>query len=80
MSNERNVAALADLLLPHFGFDADEFSRRNRARALAADLAAWGVLVPASLSDEEWFRVVAGDEGNRDECVAALERIAKGES
>jgi hypothetical protein len=79
MSNERNVAALKALVQEAMGLTDEDYNYGAGPSAVAAFLAARGVLVPASLSDEEWFRVVAGDEGNRDECVAALERIARGE-
>lgn len=72
--NQRNVDALFALLEgPGAPFDG------NGSRELAEWLASRGVLVPAAITWEDWVSVVGGDEGNRDECVAALERIAKGD-
>jgi hypothetical protein len=75
--NERNVAALYNLLL---GYNPQS------PRALAEDLAGQGVLVPASLTDSERKDVVGlcscweGDilETGPEQVAPLLERIAKG--
>lgn len=81
--NERNVAALADFIEA----EIETFTRSGCVR-LAEALAARGVLVPSALtggdmqSQDMPCGADFGDPGvflPREELVAALERIAKGE-
>jgi hypothetical protein len=79
MSNERNVEALAALLCEHWGDSTGTM-------VLAEFLAARGVLVPASLSDEEVDELTdgarAGDihpSTSRRQWRDDLARIARGE-
>ena len=80
----RNVEAMAALLVQHFGFDADEFSRRNRAYALADWLASQGILAVDSLTDEQ-AALLADPYGHdpagpiAEDFRAALRRCAPGE-
>lgn len=73
--NERNVDALYRILDPH---DEDGAARYN-----AELLAEAGVLVPSAMTPAESTRLVGlsnfTDELIREEAVAILERIAKGD-
>lgn len=72
--NQRNVEALTTMILDTSRHRVDTIF----ARALAEGLASRGVLVPSALTVEDREAFACYDM-TRDECVAELERIARGE-
>lgn len=81
--NQRNVEALA-VLVQEADIKYEDAFQAGMSNQLQSEsmwkaqwLASRGVLVPSVITDSEWYNVVKGDEGNSEECIAALERIAK---